>query len=231
MTIGTFNEGPLHRSLKAFYGAGGVHEAAVDGYVADVRGTDDVLYEIQTAGFGALKKKLTRLVEIHRVVLVHPIAEERYIVKFDDDELKRTRRRSPKRGKASHVLEELVSLPELLEHPNFEVEVVMIVEEEHRAFGPERVRRRRGWRVVERRLVKVNERLRIRNARDLFRFVPRPLPARFTTRDLAEAMEERRWLAQKLAYVLREAGAISICGKAGNALVYSRTERQSPPAR
>ena len=42
------------------------------------------------------------------------------------------------------------------------------------------------------------------------------------TADLAEAMGQPRWLAQKLAYCLRESGAAELCGKAGNALLYRR---------
>lgn len=222
MTIGTLNEGPLHHALKALYGGGGATEVPIEGYVADVHGDDDVLYEIQTAGFGSLKQKLTRLLESYKVVLVHPIAETRYIVKLSEDELATKRRKSPKRGAISHVLDELVSIPTLLNHPNFELEVVLIEEEEFRIHDPTRVRRRNGWRVVERRLVEVKERVRLRSIEDLFGMVKHPLPDAFTTLDLADAMEEPRWLAQKLAYCLREAGAINLCGKDGNSLKYRR---------
>ena len=40
--------------------------------------------------------------------------------------------------------------------------------------------------------------------------------------DLADAMGQPRWLAQKLAYCLRESGAAELCGKDGNALLYRR---------
>ncbi len=222
MSIGTLNEGPLHQAIKALYnGTGGREEVAVGDYVADVFGPDEVIYEIQTGGFGSLKKKLARLVEDHRVVLVHPIAEVRYIVKLPREEDEQaSRRRSPKRGSVAHVLDRLVSIPSLLNHPNFELEVLMIEEEEFRAFDPRRVRRRDGWRVVQRRLGSVRGSERFTCARDLLRLVRGPLPADFTTEDLACAMGQPRWLAQKLAYCLRQAGEISITGKRGNALCY-----------
>jgi hypothetical protein len=133
-----------------------------------------------------------------------------------------TRRKSPKRGSVANVVEVLVSIPHLLDHPNFEVEVVLIEEEEVRAYDPARVRRRGGWRVVSRRLTDVLEQRRIGSGADLFSLVPGPLPEEFTTADLALAMDKPRWLAQKLAYCLREAGAVSITGKTGNALRYRR---------
>ncbi len=227
MSIGTLNEGPLHQALKSLYtGVDAVQEVSVGSYVADVRGADDVLYEIQTGGFASLKKKLVALVEHHRVVLVHPIAQVRYIVKLpvcEDDEA--TRRRSPKRGSIADIVSELVSIPRLLNHPNFELEVVLIEEDEFRVFEPDKVRGKRGWRVVQRRLVEVLERHRFCSAADLFCLVPGELPETFTTRDLAEAMRQPRWIAQKLAYCLREAGEITLSGKEGNALCYTMSKK------
>jgi len=227
VSIGTLNEGPLHQALKSLYtGVDAVQEVSVGSYVADVRGADDVLYEIQTGGFASLKKKLVALVEHHRVVLVHPIAQVRYIVKLpvcEDDEA--TRRRSPKRGSIADIVSELVSIPRLLNHPNFELEVVLIEEDEFRVFEPDKVRGKRGWRVVQRRLVEVLERHRFCSAADLFCLVPGELPETFTTRDLAEAMRQPRWIAQKLAYCLREAGEITLSGKEGNALCYTMSKK------
>ncbi|MGE0622233.1 MAG: hypothetical protein AB7I04_03290 [Pseudomonadales bacterium] len=192
-------------------------------FVADVRAGDDVIYEIQTGSFAPLKRKLATLVQTHRVVLVHPIAAVRYIVKLPETEDgQATRRKSPKRGSAAHVVRELVSIPHLLDHPNFELEVVLIREDEVRAYDPGRVRRRRGWRVVSRELTEVLGRQRIRGSRDLFSLIDGPLPEAFTTADLAAAMAEPRWLAQKLAYCLRESGAVTLAGKQGNAFVYRR---------
>jgi hypothetical protein len=60
---------------------------------------------------------------------------------------------------------------------------------------------------------------------DLFSLLRSPLPETFTTLELAGALGEPRWLAQKLAYCLRETGEIGVCGKDGNALRYRRSAR------
>lgn len=224
MSIGILNESPLHQALKAHYMAAGARqEVPVGSYVADVI-HDDCIYEIQTGGFAALRRKLESLLMEHRVVLVHPIAHVRYLVKLpgcpDDPEV---RRRSPKRGSLAHVADPLVSIPHLLDHPNFELEVALIEEEELRRHSPDGPWRRRGWRTVQRRLGRVLEQHRFTCAADLFRLLKQPLPEVFTTADLAGALAEPRWLAQKLAYTLREAGQVEICGKQGNALCYRRT--------
>lgn len=225
--IGTLNEGPLHQALKALYLTPNAEaEVSVGNFVADVRAEDDVIYEIQTGSFAPLKRKLASLIETHRVVLVHPIAAVRYIVKLPDrEDAEATRRKSPKRGSIAHIVRELVSIPHLLDHPNFEVEVVLIQEDEVRTYDPGRVRRRGGWRVVSRELTAVLGRQRIGSSNDLFSLIDGPLAEDFTTADLAAAMGQPRWLAQKLAYCLRESGAVTLAGKQGNALVYRRSVR------
>jgi hypothetical protein len=92
--IGLLNEKPLHASLKAWCALDGDRfEVAVDGFVVDiVRG--DLLVEIQTASFGAMKKKLACLLATHRVRLIHPVAAEKWIVQRDGRRPP-TRRKSP----------------------------------------------------------------------------------------------------------------------------------------
>jgi hypothetical protein len=225
VNIGVYNEGPLHEALKDCYSVPGARqEVPVGSFVADVQHPDEVIYEIQTGGFGALRRKLESLLASHRVVLVHPIAGVRYLVKLSDDaDAPVSRRRSPKRGSVAHVLIELVSIPSLLDHPNFELEVVLIEEEELRRPAAGRSWRRKGWRVVQRRLSRVLETRRFTSTADLFTLLQAPLPETFTTAEIATALAQPRWLAQKLAYCLREAGRVEICGKRGNALEYRRS--------
>ncbi len=220
--VGTMREKPLHAALKRWYAeAGDAVEEPVDGYVIDlVRG--GLLIEIQTRGFSSMKRKLARLLDAHPVRLVHPIAQEKWIVKLDDAGEVVSRRRSPKRGAAVDVFGELVSFPELVAHPELTLEVVLIREEELRRFEFGRAWRRRGWVVVERRLVEVVDSVRIDSPEGLAALVPAAVPPEFTTADLADALGRPRRLAQQMTYCLRRVGVIDIAGKQGNALVYSR---------
>ena len=219
MAIGTLNEGPLHAALKAAYAAnGGEQEVSVDGFVADaVRG--GTIYEIQTGSFSGLYRKLSTLADQGPVVLVHPISHTTVIVK--EDEPGKTRK-SPKHGQLIHIVNELVYLPTLLEHPNFSVEVVLTKEQELRRYDPNKNRRRGGWRVVERRLLDIVEGYRLKSLDDLFEFQKTELAEPFGTRELATAMQIPVGLARKMAYCLREGGVTELCGKKGNALQYRR---------
>src|SRR6185436_14499305 len=78
--IGLLNEKPLHASLKQWYAQPGDRfEVPVDGFVIDIV-RDNVLLEIQTRHFGAIKSKLATLVSSHQVRLIYPIAQEKWIV-------------------------------------------------------------------------------------------------------------------------------------------------------
>jgi hypothetical protein len=144
--IGSLNEKPLHASLKKWYaGPTDQFEVSVDGYVIDiVRG--DLLVEIQTRNFAAIKRKLVGLTAHHRVRLMHPIAQEKWIVKLaKEGEGQDSRRKSPKRGTLDQVFEELVSFPKLLSNPNFSLLLLLVHEEEVRRYDA-----KRGWRRADR---------------------------------------------------------------------------------
>lgn len=218
--IGTLNEKPLHAALKAFYAQPGDRfEIPVEQFHIDLlRG--DLLVEFQTAGFGAIRRKLEALLPDHPVRLVHPIAEAKWIVKLDRTGTEvLSRRKSPKTGCVDDLFEELVSLPTLLANDNFSLEVLMIHEEEVRRDDR---RRRKSWRRHERRLLEVIDRWVFESPEDLADLLPDDLPDPFTTADLAERLGRPRWLTQKMAYCLREAGVLTATGKQGNALLYTR---------
>src|SRR4051794_36812511 len=122
--IGTLRETSLHAALKRWYARPGDEvEAEVDGYVVDLR-RGDTLIEIQTCNFAAIRSKLLALVERHPVRLLHPIASEKLIVRMPRTGANQfSRRRSPKRGQSVQLFVELVSIPDLIDHPNFSLEV------------------------------------------------------------------------------------------------------------
>ncbi len=224
-TIGVLNEQPLHAALKAHYASPrGRVEVTVDGFVVDVvRG--DHLFEIQTGNFSAIKVKMARLAARHPLRLVYPIAREKWLLKLPKQEGGETKRRkSPKRGRVEEVFKELVSFPELLRQPTFSLEVVLIQEEELRRWDPARGWRQHGWVTVERRLLDVVEPHLFRGPQDLATTLPRGLPDRFTTAEIAEAMDGSRSLAQKMAYCLRKMGVINQIGMRGRSKLYEVTD-------
>jgi hypothetical protein len=219
--IGTLNEGSLHAQLKAWYRApGDLVEQPVGGYVIDlVRG--GTLIEIQTGGFAPLRRKLERLLDDHAVRVVVPVPLTRRIVRLSRDGGVLSARLSPKRGRPEDVFARLVSLPALLARPGFEVDVVLTHEEEHRRHEPGRAYRRRGWVVIGRSLVSVEESFVLSSPDDAAALLPE-LPERFDTAELAAAGGVTRRLAQQMTYCLRAMDALSVDGRRGRAVVYRR---------
>ena len=103
--IGTLRENSLHAALKDWCARPGDQlEALVEGYYIDIA-RDDLLIEIQTRNFSAVKAKLVALSASHAVRLVYPIAREKWIVKVGEDGTTPiSRRRSPKRGQWARPL-------------------------------------------------------------------------------------------------------------------------------
>ena len=224
-TIGTLNEKSLHAALKTWYTRPGDQlEVSVDGFVIDiVRG--DLLVEIQTRSFSAMKRKLHKLTVNHPVRLVHPVAQEKWIIKLDKmGQIEESRRKSPKRGAIEQLFAELVSFPKLLADANFSLEVLLVQEEELRQQTGVRAWRRRGWSTQERRLLSVVSQTRFETPADLMRLLPSTLPEPFTTADLAAAIDRPRGLAQKMAYCLRELALIEPVSRTGKGVLYRKKD-------
>lgn len=227
--IGTLNEAPIHADLKAWYARDGDRlEARVDGYVVDILRpaphdhAEDLLIEVQTRRLTAIRRKLDRLLAEHAVRVVSPVSAEKWLLKRPKRKGRGPeRRKSPKRGTFLDVFREWVSVAPLIGHPNLSLEALLIHEEEVRRFDGRRGWRRRGWVTDERRLLRVVDRHRVDTLTSLRDLLPVDLPDPFDTADLATALDVPRPLAQKIAYVMRECGAIRVLHRRRSGIVYA----------
>ncbi len=214
--IGTLNEGGLHRGVKEWLAEPGDRfEVPLKQFVIDiVRG--DLLIEIQTGSIGALGPKLDCLLDDYTMRIVRPIASTRWLQRPG-----KKRRRSPIRQHIWSIFDELVSIPTLLEHPNLELQVLLVEETEFRS-GTDRVRRGRRGRVVERRLEAVVDHRLFVNVRELLGVLPENLAEPFGTLELAKAAGIPRDLAQRVCYVLRHARLIRELARTRSGTMYRR---------
>lgn len=228
-SIGILRETTLHAALKRHLARPGDQlEAPVDGFVADLLRPDplrgDLIVEVQTASFSALKRKLHSLLDRHRVCLVHPIALEKWIVRVDAAGRQLSRRKSPRRGAIEDLFLELVSVPGLMAHPGLTLQVLLTREEEVRAPARRNRRRwRRDWRVADRRLIDVVESVEFRAPPYFLVFIPPTLPQPFTSHALARALAVPDDLAHKITYCLRHMGVLADAGHTGRARLYQVT--------
>ena len=232
MSIGLLQESELHAALKRRYANNNTaFEVSLDGYVIDLvqrKPGGDVtrLIEVQTGNFGNMRAKLRVLVERYPIHLIHPIAVDTWLVMHDKKDGVVSRRKSPAHGGYEHIFAELIAFPDLINHKNFTLEVVLTREDEWRVplATPKKKRRWRAksWRSIGRHLLEVLDWQVFECGADLLSLLPADLPSEFTTPELMKVWRSPRWLAQRAVYCLRKCGAIEQIGKRGNAFVYGR---------
>ena len=217
------NESSLHSAIKEWYSLPrDKFEVKISQYVADiVRG--DLIVEIQTMNFSAIKKKLETLVQKHKVRLVYPIAERKCIVHIDKSGKVVSRRKSPSKGKLTDLFRELVRVPELIKEVNFSLEVLLIDEEEIRIDDGRGNWRRRGASIKDRKLVGVNTRILFENSIDFLKLLPEELHETFTNKELANSKKVSVRTAQQITYCFRRSGLIRVIEQRGKELVFQKT--------
>ncbi|HEV3022754.1 MAG TPA: hypothetical protein VGX76_09805 [Pirellulales bacterium] len=218
-------ETSLHRELKELYAArtqAGQVEVRRGNYRIDAVAGEE-LVEIQHGSLAAIRDKVRVLLADHSVRVVKPLVAAKLLVK----RARRNgpvvdRRLSPKRSTILSLFDELVYFTKVFPHPRLTLEVVLVDVEEWRRPGHGRRRRYRAsdFVVEDQKLLAVLEVHSFRTANDLLALVPGDLPSPFDSGQLAEALSVARWMAQRVAYCLRETGAARQVGKRGNARLY-----------
>lgn len=220
-------ETSLHRTLKERYGPaqGGRSEVRVSGFRIDAIGKDGALVEVQSGALGPLRGKLGRLLDHSPIRVVKPVVVARRIVRVArHGGAIRSARMSPKRGTIVDVFDDLIGLARVFPHANLTIEVLAV------SIDEIRVDRKRwpGFKVIDRALREVHSSVVLVGAEDLWSLLPLGLDAKpFTTRDLAALLDRPRHFAQRVAYCLRHAGAVTEVGKSGNSRVYERATSNS----
>jgi len=242
-------ETSLHRTLKAHYAA---DESQIEVRVSSFRidAIDDLgrLVEVQHAGLGAIRSKVTKLLENHSVRVVKPIVANKWIHTLDVKSLKVVRkRRSPKRSNHLDVFASLLHFTQVFPHPRLTLEVPLLDIVETRVPEKKRRVRAKQYRVLDQTIISIHDDLIFQGIDDLWRMIsmqptfdPRSslqqsttkrgkakleTPLVFDTSILAQWLDRPRWFAQQVAYVLFRCGVTSEVGKLGNSKLYQVDKR------
>ncbi len=225
-------ETSLHQQLKSLYASHADNtEVRMEGFRIDAISDDGELIEIQHASLGALRDKTRKLLAPRtkrRLRIVKPIVRRKRVTTLDkkNGEILRSRM-SPKIGEWHDLFLDLVHFATVFPRRGLTLEVVMIDAEELRLDCVPKRRRRRAYKPLDIRLVEVGEQIELNSLDDLLSKLPLgQLNGPFDTAELATAMNGPRWLAQKVAYCLRNMGGLEISGKRGNAQIYRLAKRR-----
>ncbi len=216
------NEYSLHSEIKTLYSLpSDQFEAKIGNYIVDIlRG--NLVIEVQTKNFSALKEKLQALTEKHKVRVVYPLPERKWITYVNNNNAVLRGRKSPRKGRLTDVFRELVMIPDMIGKENFSLEVLFIDEEEVRCTDGRGSWRRRGVSVRERRLLHVNSQVLFQDKADYLRVLPDSLNGVFTNGELAKSANIPVRTARQITYCLRKSGVLRIAEKRGRALVFQK---------
>jgi hypothetical protein len=216
------NEFSLHSEIKKVYSLpGDQFEIKLGNYIVDIlRG--NLVIEVQTKNFSALKEKLQVLTEKHKVRLVYPLPEKKWITHVTKDHIVLNTRKSPRKGKLTDLFRELVMIPHMIGEENFSLEVLLIDEEEIRCDDGKGSWRRRGVSIKERKLLKVNDRILFQTKTDYLKILPEDLNEVFTNKELSKLTKISARTARQITYCLRNSSVIRLAGKKGRELLFQK---------
>jgi hypothetical protein len=216
-------ETSLHQDLKKRYGGEeNQFEVVLGDYRIDAI-SQGCLVEIQVSSLAAIRDKIRTLLKDHHVMVVKPIIVRKILVKRSKEQGSVvSRRQSPKRGTIFDLFHELIHFTRVFPHEHLTLEVPLIDIEEWRYPGHGRRRRwrRDDYQIEDQKLVAIHETYHFKTAADLARLINGPLPQPFHTGHLAEVLQVPRWIAQRIAYCLRQVNAVREIGKQGNTRLY-----------
>jgi hypothetical protein len=216
------NEFSLHSEIKKVYSLPGDQiEAKVGNYIVDIL-RENLVIEVQTKNFSALKEKLQVLTKKHKVRLVYPLPEKKWITHVTKDHIELNKRKSPRKGKLTDLFRELVMIPNMIGEENFSLEVLFIDEEEVRCEDGKGSWRRRGVSIKERKLLKVNDRILFQTKADYLKILPEDLNEVFTNKELAHLAKISVRTARQITYCLRKSNVILLAGKNGRSLAFQK---------
>jgi hypothetical protein len=216
------NEFSLHLEIKTWYSfPEDLFEVRLGNYIVDIlRG--DLIIEVQTKNFSAIRGKLETLIKNYKVRLVYPLPEQKRITHISKDNTVTSRRKSPRKGRLTDLFRELVMIPQMIGEDNFSLEVLFIDEEEVRCEDGKGSWRRRGVSIKDRKLIAVNDRILFEKKADFLKVLPKGLSSVFTNRELADLAKISIRTARQITYCLRKSGMIQIVERKGRELTFQK---------
>ncbi len=216
-TIGTLNEKIIHHTLKCYYCDDPDQEVRIGDFYADGAGEHGI-FEIQSANFGYLAKKLSQMLRVSHVTVVYPFEKKvhNYAVNAQTGEVLSATSRTE--NSYSKLFLELYRLKAFLTNPNLTVRIAFLEIDKKTYYKDERKIRRKGMRKEKFPDALLRE--TVLECPDDYRvFLPEGLPVSFTKAELQRLC--RPTDASIMLSVLEFVGIVSRTGKKGNEIIWS----------
>ena len=220
-SIGVLKEKTLHAVLKLYMedSAGNFQEQKVGSFVADLFNGEEIC-EIQTANFGALKKKLAYFLDLYPVTVVHPIPAQKLLCWIDPESGEISpARKSPLKKSFIHAIREIYRIRDFVGHPNLHFKLMLIKVQDYKlqnGYGKDRKKRAERY---ERIPICLIDELDIDTPEDFFKIIPR-LDGEFAIDALAKALRVDASYARMAINLMIKMDLAEICGKSGRKYIY-----------
>ncbi len=222
--IGTLGERTLHAVLKEYFQPdSSLREIPLAGFVADIR-SDSGIIEVQTRQLSKLCRKLDAFLPLAPVTVVYPVAQVKWLCWVDPETGESSaRRRSPKRGEAFDILEELYWMRRMLGREGLQFRVVLLELMEYRLLDGWSRDKKKGSQRVERIPLSWRGEVLLKVPGDFLELLPFGLEEPFTVEELAKRLSRSQTFARRAIAVLRQLGLVQQQGKRGRRYLYQRS--------
>ena len=243
--IGRLAEKQMHAAIKRFICSDtSCHEIKIDGsagcierhasakddsekakkkerkFVADVL-ENGTIYEIQTGSFAPLREKIRWILDntSYNIVLIHPIAEVKWISTISRDGRIGPRKKSPKKESLRDIAGELYFISEFLSSPRFSLVILTLEAEQYKKNTAAEGKRPRykKYELIPISLLRAHI---FRSLDDYRTFIPDDLPEVFTVKEFSARSKIVGLDAYSIVKTLTSLGFFEPAGKIGRAAAY-----------
>lgn len=215
--IGTLNEKCIHAALKNYYADDFDHEARIGGFYADIV-TENGIFEIQTANWSKLNKKLEVMLEACHVTVVYPYEKRIKTTSVSDASGELIGKGSIRYNNSlTDFFLELYRIKSFLTDPNLTV-CIAELEVERVNYVSEKTGRRRGRGRYTKTPRALRREIFLEKSEDYKFFLPENLPCEFTVKEFQALVKATD--AKIMLEILGYMGVVERFGKRGNSEVY-----------
>ena len=215
-TIGTLNEKTIHHALKCYYCSDADQELRIGDYFADGAGENGI-FEIQSANFTYLAKKLPRMLCASHVTVVYPYEKKTRVISISEGTGEILSETKHTDNSYSKLFLELDRLKAFLTNPNLTVRIAFLEIDKKIYYKSDKRVRRRGMKKEKCPTRFIGETV-LERAEDYGVFLPDGLPEKFTKAELQKLC--RTTDAGLMLSVLEFVGVVERIGKRGRSIEY-----------
>lgn len=226
ISIGIQNEKILHKIMKYYITTNPKnHEIKVGNIYADVV-LNNHIYEIQTASFNALRKKLDFLLKDYLVTIVYPVSHRKTIITTSIEGEVISEKKSPKVFTPFSILVEMYKIKSYLKNPNLSFKVIYLDMDEYRQKTKKNHFRQKGYERLKQIPTKFINEYDLKEKDDYLKiFDLYNFPEEFTTLEFQKVFKISSSKVANCLQVLHTIGVIELIGKRGRRNLWKKTSR------